>query len=103
MDDTADCVVPLRGVLVPCTTVSPLRCNKDALDILGVVDPTRTSDVHSFVGVVGGTRMFSTEELIRSLAWGLIQFGSFQRGSLRCLTLWQGFGSLPWVWWLPFR
>jgi hypothetical protein len=61
MDETADRVVPLRVVLLPRATESPLGRNEVELEIAGVVDPTRTSEVRLLIGVVGGTRMCSNE------------------------------------------
>jgi hypothetical protein len=59
-DDTADCVVPLRVVLLPRATDSPRGRNDVELEIAGVVDPTGTTDV-SLIGVVGVTTKWSNE------------------------------------------
>ena len=61
VDDTADRVVLLHVILLLRATKSPLGCNEVELEIAGVVDPTRTSDVHLLIGVVGGTRICSNE------------------------------------------
>ena len=61
MDDTVDCVVPLRLVLLPHTTKSPPGRDEVELEIVGVVNPTQTSDVLLLIGVVGGTRICSNE------------------------------------------
>jgi hypothetical protein len=58
---SADCVVPLPLVILPHTAESPLSRNTVELDIACVVDPTGTSEVHSLLGVVTGTRMCSEE------------------------------------------
>jgi hypothetical protein len=60
MDDTANHVVPLRVVLLPRATESPLGRNEVELEIAGVVDPTRTFEVR-LIGVVGVTRIWSNE------------------------------------------
>jgi len=61
VDGTANCVVPLGVVLLPHSTESSLPCNKVELEIVGVVDPTQTSEVHFLISVVGGTRICSNE------------------------------------------
>jgi hypothetical protein len=61
VDDTADHVVPLQVVLILRATESPLGHNEVELDIAGVVNPTKTSEVHSLIGVVGGTRICSND------------------------------------------
>jgi len=48
-------------VLLPRATESPLGRNEVELEIAGVVDPTRTSEVLLLIGVVGGTRICSNE------------------------------------------
>jgi hypothetical protein len=45
VDDTTDRVVPLRVVLLPRAAESHLGRKEVELDIAGVVDPTRTSEV----------------------------------------------------------
>ena len=61
MDDTADRVVPLKVVLLPRATKFPLGPAEVELEIAGVVDPTRTSEVRLLIGLVGGTRICSNE------------------------------------------
>jgi len=53
--------VPLRVVLLLCTTKSPLGHNEVELEIVGVVDPTQTSEVHLLIVVVAETRICSQE------------------------------------------
>jgi len=61
VDGTAQLEVPLRVVLLPNPTESLLVCQAVELDNLGVVDPTRTSEVSVSIDVVGGTTIWSGE------------------------------------------
>ena len=61
MDDTTDRVVPLRVVLLPSATQSPLGRTEVELEIAGAVDITRTFEVGLLIGVVGGSRICSNE------------------------------------------
>ena len=102
MDDTADRVVPLRVVLLPRATESPLGRNEDALEIAGVVDPTRTSEVCLLIVVVGGTRICSTEGADVIFGVGLDAVFGFAAGLVAVLGFLARLVGLSWVWWWPF-
>jgi hypothetical protein len=88
--NTADRIVPLQVVFLPRATESPLGRNEVELEIVGLVDPTRTSEVHLLIGVVGGTRICSNEgadvifgvglDAVFGIAAGLIAVLSFLAG-----------------------
>jgi len=86
-DNPTDCVVPLQVVLLPHATRSPLSHNKVELEIAGVGDPTRTSEVH-LIGVVGVTRTWSNKAAHEIFVFGAghDRFLAWQRGSLWSLT-----------------
>ena len=80
MDDTADRVVPLRVVLLPHTTKSPLHRNEVDLEIAGVVDAARTSEVRLLIGVVEGTKICSNEGADVIFGAGLVEDLGFLAG-----------------------
>ena len=90
MDNTADLVVPLPVLVLPRTNESPLDRNKVDLEFGGVVNPTRTSDVRSLIGVVRPTRICSNEvadvtfgaglDAVLGFAEGLLAFFDFLAG-----------------------
>ena len=61
MNNCVNRVVPVRMVLLPCPKKSPLGSNEVELEIVGIVDPTRTSEVGLLIGVVGGIRIHSNK------------------------------------------
>ena len=90
MDDTTDRLVPLRVVLLPRATESPLGRNEVEREIADVVKVTRTCEVRLLIGVVGGTRICSNEgasvifstghDALFGFAAGLIAVLGFQAG-----------------------
>jgi len=85
VDDTADHVVPLRVVLVPRVTESPLGRTEVELETAGVVDPTQTSEVHSLTGVIGGTRICTNEGADVTFGTGLDAVFGFVAGLVAVL------------------
>jgi len=72
--------VPLQVVLLPGTIKSTLGRNRVELEIAGVVDPTRTSEVHFLIGVVRGTSICSKEGADGNLGAGLDAVFGFAAG-----------------------
>jgi hypothetical protein len=93
VDDTADRVVPLRVVLLPRATKSPLGRNEVELEIAGVVDPTQTSEVCLLIGVVGGTRICSYEGADVIFGAGLDAVLGFVAGLVAVLGFLAGLGG----------
>jgi hypothetical protein len=93
VDNTADHVLPLRVVLLPRATESPLGRNEVELDITGVVDPTRTSAVRLLIGLVGGTRICSNEGADVIFGAGLDAIFSFVAGLIAVLGYLAGRGG----------
>jgi len=93
VDDTADRVVPLRVVVLPRATESPLGRNEVELEIAGVVDPTQTSEVRVLIGVVGGTRICSNEGADVIFGAGLDAVFGFGVGLVAVLGFLAGLGG----------
>ena len=77
-------------VLLPRATESPLGRNEVELEIAGVVDPTRTSEVRSLIGVVGGTRICSNEGADVIFGMGLDAVFGFAAGLVAVLSFLAG-------------
>jgi len=101
--DTADCVVLPYVMLLTCSAESPVGHNEFELEIVSVVDPTPTSEVHFLIGVVGGTRIWSNEGAIVICGLELDAVLALRWGSLLYLICWWSLVGLSWVWWWPFR
>ena len=84
----------LRLVLLPHITESPLGHNEVELAIVGVVDPTRTSEVH-LIGVVGVTSQWSDEgaEVILVFGAGLDAVFGFAAGLVAVFDFPAGLGG----------
>jgi hypothetical protein len=93
VDDTADRVVPLRVVLLPRATESPLGRNEVELEIAGVVDPTQTSELRLLISVVGGTRICSNEGANVIFSAGLDAVFGFAAGLVAVLGFLAGLGG----------
>jgi hypothetical protein len=93
VDDTADRVVPLKVVHLPRATKFPLGPTEVELEIEGVVDPTRTSEVRLLIGVVGGTRICSNEGADVICGAGLDAVIGFAVGLVAVLGFLAGLGG----------
>ena len=90
VENPANRVVPLQVVLLPGTIKSRLCRNRVELEIAGVVDPTRLSDVHLLIGVLRGTSICSKEgadgnfgtglDAVFGFVAGLVAFWGFRAG-----------------------
>jgi len=93
VDDTADRILPRQVVLLPRVTDSPLARDVVELEIAGVVDSTRTSQVSLLIGVVGGTRIWSNEGAYVIFGVGLDAVLGFAAGLLAVLGFLAGLGG----------
>jgi hypothetical protein len=91
--DTTNRIVPLRVVLLPRATESPLGRNEVELEIAGVVDPTQTSEVRLVIGVVGGTMICSNEGADVIFGAGLDAVFGFAAGLVMVLGFLAGLGG----------
>jgi len=80
-------------VLQPRTTESPICRDDVELDIVGVGDPTRPSEVHSLIGVVGGTGICSTEGVDVIFGAGIDAVFGFAAGHIAVLRFLAGLGG----------
>jgi len=90
-NNTTDRVVSVWVLLLSSATISLLGCSEVELEIAGVVDPTRGSEV-PLIGVVGVTRIWSNEgadvilhfgvrlDVVVCFAMGLIEVFHFLAG-----------------------
>jgi hypothetical protein len=93
VDVAADRVVPLCVLLLPRATKSPLGRNEVELEIAGVVDPIRISEVRLLIGVVGGTRICSNEGADVIFGAGLDAVFGFAAGLVAVLGFLAGLGG----------
>jgi hypothetical protein len=82
-------------VLVPCATQSLLGRNDGELDIAGVVNLGRTSEVRSLTGIVGGTRICSNGRADVIFGIGLDAVFGFAVGLIAVFDFLAGLGGGP--------
>ena len=85
--------MPLRVVRLPRATESSLGRNEVELQIASVVDPTRTSEVHSLISVVGRTSKCSNEGADVIFGTGFDEVCGFAAGLVAVLGFLAGLGG----------